>query len=95
MRLYEVIWKYQFIEKIATKHEITTSEIEQLLFGNPHVRKVERGRVRGENVYLAYGCTEAGRYLVVLFIYKHANSALPISARNMSKSERKYYDQQK
>ena len=95
MRLYEVIWKYQFIEKIATKHGVTVAEVEELLFGTPHIRKIEKGRVRGEDIYLAYGRSDSGRYLVVFFIYKHSKAALPLSARDMSKPERKYYDQQK
>jgi hypothetical protein len=48
VRLYEVIWKEQYIEKIDAKHGVDTDEVEQVLFGNPHVRYSEKGKVKGE-----------------------------------------------
>ncbi|HID05783.1 MAG TPA: BrnT family toxin [Armatimonadetes bacterium] len=95
MRLYEVIWKERFVAKIADKHGVTTDEVEEVLFSKPHVRRAERGRVKGEDLYVAYGQTEAGRYLVVFFIRKRQTAALPISARDMTLSERRYYEGQK
>lgn len=55
-------------------------------------RKAAKGRVRGEDVYAAYGRTEAGRHVIVFFVFKKPDSALPISARDMSRSERRHYD---
>ena len=95
MQLYEVIWKDEFIEKIADKHSVMTDEVEDVLFSGPHVRVAAKGRVKGENLYVAYGQTTAGRYLVVFFIRKHRTAALPISARDMTRSERRYYEKQK
>jgi uncharacterized DUF497 family protein len=94
MQLYEVIWKDEFVEKLAVKHGVTTDEVEQVLFSYPHVRKAQKGRVKGEDLYVAYGQTGAGRYLVVFFIRKNQTSALPISARDMTESERRYYERQ-
>ncbi len=94
MRLYDVIWKDVFIEKMLSKHGITTDEVEDVLFTQPHVRLAEKGRVKGENLYVAYGQTGDGRYLVVFFICKHRTAALPISARDMTPAERRYYDEQ-
>lgn len=91
MYLYEVIWKEEFADKIESKHGITKEEVEKVLFDNPHVRRVEKGRVKGEDLYSAYGCTEAGRYLIVFFVKKRRNAALPISARDMTVTERTYY----
>lgn len=91
MNLYSVIWKDQFIEKLATKHGVETKEVEDVLFSHPHIRRVEKGRVKGEDVYAAYGQTRSGRYLIVFFVLKHTTAALPISARDMTQSERKYY----
>jgi len=34
------------------------------------VKRVKRGHVDGEDVYLALGQTDAGRYLSVFFVYK-------------------------
>ncbi|MBI4641090.1 MAG: BrnT family toxin [Candidatus Tectomicrobia bacterium] len=95
MRLYEVIWKDKFVEKIADKHNVTTDEVEGILFSESHVRLAEKGRVKGENLYVAYGQTTAGRYLVIFFILKRRTAALPISARDMTTSERRYYNAQK
>ena len=82
MQVYEVIWIDRFVDKLADKHGVTTDEVEDVLFGRPHVRMVEKGDVKGEHLYLAYGQTRAGRYLVVVFVLKHRNAALPISADN-------------
>lgn len=94
MQLHEVIWKDRFIDKIAVKHQVSTEEVEEILFGKPHVRRTRRGHVKGEDVYTAYGRTVAGRYLIVLFIRKEHLAALPISARDMTDSERRYYERQ-
>jgi len=95
LHLYEVIWKDRFVNKIAEKHGVTAGEVEEILFSEPHIRLAERGRVKGEDLYVAYGQTAAGRYLVVFFIRKRRTAALPITARNMTQSERRYYDGQK
>jgi uncharacterized DUF497 family protein len=50
---------------------------------------VEKGDVSGEDVYLGLGETGSGRYLSVFFIHK--KNAVVISARDMTKKERKIY----
>ena len=65
MRLYEVIWKENFMDKIAHKHRVTPEEVEAVLFSHPHMRRAEKGRVQGEDLYVAYGRTAAGRYCVL------------------------------
>lgn len=95
MRIYEIIWKDKFVDKLERKHSVITDEVEQVMFTNPHIRRAEKGRIKGEDLYVAYGQTEMGRYLVVFFVYKRNKAALPISARNMTMSERRYYEKQK
>lgn len=95
MIITEIIWKDQFVEKLAQKHGVLVAEAEETLRTTPHLRKVGKGKVRGENIYAAYGQTEAGRYLVVFYIRKPKGVILPISARDMDDSERRYYEQQK
>ena len=95
MNIYTVIWKDQFVEKLEVKHGVDIDEVEEVLFSNPHVRLFEKGHIKGENLYAAYGQTQAGRYLIVFFVLKKKTSALPISARDMTQPERKYYDKQK
>jgi uncharacterized DUF497 family protein len=94
MELFEVIWKDRFIDKIEAKHRVRTEEVEQVLFGKPHVRRTRRGRIKGEDLYTAYGQSADGRYLVVFFIHKEHSAALPISARDMTETERTYYERQ-
>ena len=94
MRLYEVIWKDKFIDKLEVKHGVSTDEVEEALFGKPHVRRAQKGHVKGEDLYAAYGQTDSGRHLIVFFIRKEQTAALPISAREMTDSERRYYERQ-
>lgn len=95
MNISQIIWKEQFIEKLAVKHGVSAEEAEDVLGSKPHIRKVSKGKVKGENVYAAYGQTFAGRYLIVFYIRKKSGAILPISARDMDNAERKYYGKQK
>ena len=65
---------------------------EEILRNSSHFRFVEKGHWRGENVYSALGQTSAGRYMIVFFVRKKTGQALPISARDMTPSERKRYE---
>ena len=53
MQLLEVIWKEALVEKMADKHGVATDEVEAVLFSQPHVQLADRGRVKGENLYVA------------------------------------------
>jgi uncharacterized protein len=86
-----IIWLRTVADKLAFKHHVETYEVEELLAGKPKFRFVEKGERRGENVYMALGQTEAGRYLTVLFIFKKTKEALILSARDMAERERKLY----
>ncbi len=86
-----LIWLDEFVEKIETKHEVTPEEVEAVLNGKPKIKKMNKGRFRGEHVYRALGQTEAGRHLTVFFIYKRTHQALILSARDMDTKERRQY----
>lgn len=92
MNIEGIIWLTNIIDKLAVKHHVETYEVEEVLESKPRFRFVENGDRKGENVYMALGRSEAGRYLTVLFIYKMTKEALILSARNMAKKERKMYD---
>ena len=94
MRLREVIWKDRVVDKLEFKHGVLVEEAEEVLFSKPHVRRLRKGHVRGEDLYAAYGRTAEGRYLVVFFIHKRPAAAMPASARDMTASERRYYERQ-
>ncbi len=91
MRVEEIIWLDAIVEKLAVKHQVAPDEVEEVLRNKPKFRFVENGEREGEDVYLALGQTDAGRYLSVVFIYKPSAQALILSARDMAKKERKLY----
>jgi uncharacterized DUF497 family protein len=92
VRIEEIVWLDKIIDKLAVKHRVDTNEVEEVLGNKPKFRFVEKGDRAEEDVYLALGRTDAGRYLAVLFIYKFSNQVLILSARDMAKKERKLYD---
>jgi uncharacterized DUF497 family protein len=95
MRVDDFIWLPDIIEKLLVKHQVSLDEVEEIFFHKPHFRFVEKGNYPGEDVYLAAGQTEAGRYLTVFFIKKVNHIALIVSARDMDRKERRFYGRQK
>jgi uncharacterized DUF497 family protein len=91
MNIEGIIWLRSIVDKLAFKHHVETYEVEEVLTQEPKFRFVEKGEREGENVYMALGQTEAGRYLTVLFIHKRSKEALILSAREMAEKERKLY----
>ena len=70
MRIEGGVWLNAISDKLAVRHHVAMHEVEEVLTNNPKFRFVERGDRQGEDVYMALGQTDAGRYLTVLFIYK-------------------------
>lgn len=95
MKIREIIWKEEFVDKLATKHGVTIAEVEGVLDSGPHIRKIGKGRTKGEPIYAALGQTAGGRYLIIYFIRKVSRAVMPISARDMDSGERNYYAKQK
>lgn len=85
------IWFSDIIDKLESKHGVSQAEVENLFTCKPVFSKIQRGKIKGENLYRALGRTEAGRHLVSFFIYKRNHYALIISTRDMTDKERKYY----
>jgi uncharacterized DUF497 family protein len=93
VRITGVIWLRAVVDKLAYKHRLETLEVEEALNNRPKIRRVEKGKRPGEDVYMALGQTDAGRYLTVLFILKLSHEALILSARDMAPKERRRYGQ--
>lgn len=91
MNIDGIIWLQKIVDKIENKHNITQAEVEQIFVNSPQYRFLGSGKIDGENVYSAYGQTDAGRYLTIIFIRKFGNRALIITARNMDRKEKKQY----
>lgn len=91
MKINGIIWLRSVIDKLLRKHHVETDEAEEVFGTRPRFRHLERGDVEGEDLYAALGRTEAGRYLTVFFIYKTTREALVVSARDMTRKERRAY----
>lgn len=92
MRIEGIIWLDEIEEKLYQKHNVIPSEVTEALDNRPQFRFVEKGHRVGENVYLALARSDAGRYLIVFFVYKSDRRALILSARDMTRSERRQYE---
>lgn len=91
MRIEHIIWLPEIEDKLLRKHGVQVEEAEDVLFGSPHIRFVEKGQREGEDLYAGYGQTEAGRWLIVFFVMKSQRRALIVSARDMERKERRLY----
>ena len=89
------IWLADVIDKLEHKHAVAKTEVERVFGDLPVFNRIERGKVKGEDLYRALGKTDSGRYLAVFFIYKASREALVISARDMTKRERRQYAKRK
>jgi uncharacterized DUF497 family protein len=91
MQIRGFVWLMDVEDKLIFKHHVETYEVEEVFNNKPKFRFVEKGEREGEDVYMAVGRSDAGRYLTVLFIYKKTKQALVLSARDMAKKERNQY----
>ena len=91
MRINGIIWLRDVIDKLAFKHSVEQEEVEEVFDNRPRFRFLEKGERAGEDVYVALGQSNAGRYLAVIFICKKSKDALILSARTMAPKERRLY----
>jgi uncharacterized protein len=91
LKITECLWLDEFVDKIIRKHNVFPEEVEDVFSTNPLIRRMESGHVKGEDLFVGFGTTTSGRYLSVLFVRKTKKRALVISAREMTKAERKKY----
>ena len=92
MKIRGFIWLDEIVQKLIWKHAVTTDEVFEVFDISPRFRFVEKGGRIGEDVYYAAGQTDAGRYLIVFFILKADKQALILSARDMTRPERKKHE---
>ena len=71
MRLYDVLWNDEFVSKIEGKHGVSTDEVEEVLFSRPHVRRAEKGKVKGTFMWP----TGARRRADIWWFFSSANLA--------------------
>jgi uncharacterized protein len=93
LKITGFIWLEDIVEKLSQKHGVQREEVREVFTNRPHFRFVEKGHRRGDNVYAALGRIDAGRYVIVFFVYKRDGRALILSARAMTESEWRRYEQ--
>ena len=74
-------WDEVNIEHIAD-HGVEPFEAEEVVDNRPRVLRA------GSDKYLAYGQTDAGRYLIVVFALKSEQRLRVITARDMTQAEK-------
>ena len=85
-------WDQGNIDKNLIKHNVELLESEQIFFNKPLLVYCDHKHSIPEKRWAAFGKTDADRFLVVIFT-KRGNLIRVISARDMNKKERKFYDE--
>ncbi len=75
------------------KHSVHNSESEQIFFNEPLIVLDNPVHSIAEDRYAAFGRTDNGRELVVIFTVRGEKIRI-ISARDMNRKERQYYEDQ-
>ena len=90
MKIERISWDQETVDHIS-KHAVSPEEVEEALFNDPASPLIMRGK---EGTYLAYGKTNGGRFLLVVWAAKHRKTKI-ITARDMSKKEKQFYKRRK
>ena len=86
MRIEYLYWKNHIVEKIVERHGVMPDEVEEVISeGNPEIRK--SGKIR----YLVWGQSGAGRYLFIVLEEESQGVFVPLTARDMSESEKRTF----
>jgi uncharacterized DUF497 family protein len=84
-------WDQGNLAKNLVKHNVENWECEQVFFNEPVLVLDDPGHSRSERRWAAFGQTDAGRLLVVIFT-RRDDLLRVISARDMNKKEREFYE---
>ncbi|MCD4766206.1 MAG: BrnT family toxin [Methanosarcinales archaeon] len=85
IKIIEFQWDEENEKHILWRHNVTRSEVESVFIGDPYFR------IGGDGTRYVYGQTSSGRYLFVVYLYPGTGVARIITARDMTKRERKLY----
>ena len=91
MEINRIIWLEDIVEKLLWKHDVKEDEVVEVLENRPKFQYKEVGHRVGEDVFAAFGQTDAGRLLSVFFVYTQDKRAIIVSARDMTQKERNKY----
>jgi len=90
MKIENITWDENTVNHIA-RHAVSPEEVEEVLFNDSDSPRIMRGK---ENRYLAYGKTNAGRFLLAVLIISNRKTRI-ITARDMTDREKKFYRRKK
>jgi hypothetical protein len=85
-------WDRGNIDKNLIKHNVENWECEQVFFNKPILVLEDPRHSLSEKRWAAFGKTDADRLLVVVFT-KRGNLLRVISARDMNKREKQFYEE--
>jgi hypothetical protein len=85
-------WDEGDADKSCVTHGVTRAEAEQVFFNVPLVLAPDREHSQTEDRYYGLGVTDASRALFVVFTARNELVRV-ISARDMSRRERRAYEQ--
>jgi len=85
-------WDQGNIDKNLINHNVENWESEQVFFNKPLLVLDDPKHSIPEKRWAAFGKTDANRFLIVIFT-KRGDLIRVISARDMNKKERKFYDE--
>ena len=86
MKIERISWDQETVDHISN-HSVSPEEVEQVLFSAAESPLIMRGK---EGRYLAYGKTDGGRLLLVVWVAKYRKTKI-ITARDMRKKEKQFY----
>lgn len=92
-RIGELRWRDDRVEHVA-EHEVVPAEVEEVVLDDRTALWEGAGPAKGdpsEAVYVVLGRTGVGRYLMVVLIDEGGGVALPVTARDMNRAERRRY----
>jgi len=85
-------WDQGNIDKNLIKHNVENWESEQIFFNKPLLVLDDPKHSIPEKRWAAFGKTDADRFLIAIFT-KRGDLIRVISARDMNKKERRFYDE--
>jgi uncharacterized protein len=86
MKIEKIIWDLETVNHIA-RHTVSPEEVEEVFFNEDDKPVILKGK---EGKYLAYGETQSGRYLLVVWAI-HYKKTVVITARDLTKKEKQFY----
>ena len=86
-------WDEGNIKKNWERHRVSYMECEEVFFNRSLIVQENEAHSKDEERYYVSGKTDNGRYLFVVFTIRHHKMRV-ITARDMSRKERRMYDAQ-